>query len=72
MPSLDYLGYPVVVNATPSPGNCYYSVFAIIATSPTVLPCERLWPVSKDSEPASYAILPTSPARMLLSARVPG
>jgi hypothetical protein len=29
MPSLDYMGYAVVVNALPAPGNCYYSVFAI-------------------------------------------
>jgi hypothetical protein len=29
MPSLDYMGYAVVVNAIPAPGNCYYSVFAI-------------------------------------------
>jgi hypothetical protein len=29
MPSLDYMGYAVIVNAIPAPGNCYYSVFAI-------------------------------------------
>jgi hypothetical protein len=29
MPSLDYMGYAVVVNALPAPGNSYYSVFEI-------------------------------------------
>jgi hypothetical protein len=29
MPSLDYMGYAVVVDAIPAPGNYYYSVFAI-------------------------------------------
>lgn len=29
MPSLDYMGYAVVVNAILAPGNFYYSVFAI-------------------------------------------
>lgn len=29
MPSLDYMGYAVVVNALPAAGNRYYSVFAI-------------------------------------------
>lgn len=29
MPSLDYMGYAVAVDAPPAPSNRYYSVFAI-------------------------------------------
>jgi hypothetical protein len=29
MPSLDYMGYAVVLNSLPAPGNRYYSVFSI-------------------------------------------
>lgn len=29
MPSMDYMGYAVVVNALPAPNNRFYSVFAI-------------------------------------------
>jgi hypothetical protein len=37
MPSLDYMGYAVVLNAIPAPGNCGYSVFAIHCHVPNSL-----------------------------------
>lgn len=73
MPSVDYMGYTVVVNAIPAPGNCYYSVFAIHRHVPNSLALQA--PAACEQglgARASYATLPTSPTRMLVSARVPG
>jgi hypothetical protein len=34
MPSIDYMGYAIAVNALPAPGNRYYSVFVIRRHAP--------------------------------------